>query len=179
MAIEPLCMKGHCSSIEESLFPIAESVLLRVYMPLIFSIFLLAWSEISMSLIVHFGNVLALFHSSSDWVKHIFCWFWANSWNTKRISSWILNLTWPVIVSLVAFPKWFLHHWSIFTFLYFIKLVGKTCHILGFNYSVYVVRSISLLSISEVFRYSRLVIEETWVDLFDSRLVLMGFSVFL
>ena len=152
-------------------------MLIRVNLPVIFSIFLFSWGKISMSFIVHFSNLGVLFHCSSDWVKHIFSTFTTYSWYSEWITARIIYSLWPVIVSLIGVTQGFFQLASIFIFFYIIEFVCKTCQVLSFNHSINMIRSISLLSIGKVIWHIFFIIKESWMDLLYTRLILSAFTI--
>ena len=178
LPFKPFRMQRHCSPIKKSLFTISKPMLIWIYMPVIFSIFLFSWSKVSMSFIVHLSDLGVLFHGSSHWVKHIFGTFTSNSWHSEWVLSWIFHSTWPVIVSLVRVTERLLRLWSILLLLDVIEFICQTSQVLGFYNSINVVWSICFLSVCIVPWDIRGIVEEAWVDLFDPRLVLSALSVF-
>ena len=177
LSLKPLCMQRHSSSIQQFLFPISEPMLIGVNLPVIFSIFLLSWSKIPMSFIVHFSYLRVLFHCSSHGIKHIFGTFTSNSGDSKWITWWIFYFLWPVIVSLIRMTQGFLQLASIFIFFYIIEFVCETCQVLGFNHSIHMIRSICFLSIGIVIGDLRPIIKESWVDLLYPRLILSALTI--
>ena len=152
-------------------------MLIRVNVPVIFSIFLLSWSKISMSFIVHFCYLRMLLHCPSNWIKYIFSTFTTYSWYSEWITARIIYSLWPVIVSLIWMTQRLFQLACIFIFLYVIKLVSKTCQILSFNHSINMIRSISFLSICKVIWHIFFIIKKSWMDLFYTRLILSAFTI--
>lgn len=98
----PLCMKGHSSTIFNSLLTISKYMGIWVEFPLIVSVFLFTWLKVTMGLLIHFlDSSIIILHSTSYWVDHIFGALKASWWHTKFHFT-IFGLGWPFVLSWVA-----------------------------------------------------------------------------
>ena len=146
--------------------------------PIVFSVSLFTWSKVSMSLSIHLSYILPLFFLSSHRIQYLLRTLRPNRRHPKWIIMLIINLLiWPVIVSLIALPQWFLHLTCVLVFLNLIELISKSCQVLCLNHCVNVVWSVGFLPIGKVVGDWLGIIDHAWMDLFDTWLVLETFSV--
>jgi len=97
-----LIMESLSGSIEDPLFSISKSMLSWFKLPVVISLFLLAWREVSMGLPVHsmscwiIGDV-----STAHGVQDVFGVFESRSWHTISHNATI-SLIWPIITSAIT-----------------------------------------------------------------------------
>lgn len=187
----PFCsfmVQGNGCSIELFLFSIPKPVGLLVERPLIVSFSLLTWSIVAMSFLVHLSNVCLLFlrpifviqqllGALTTYCRHSKCKVFS-SLHIFLIVSTSDGLR-PCILSLENLAEWFLELRSILGLLDVVESFSKTAQCLGLDHCGDMVATISLLAIGMTLIDLGLVIEHSWMDLFESWLVLKGLSVLL
>lgn len=175
--LKALVVDRHCCSVQQALFSISEPVLRGIQVPVIVSVLLLSGGEVAVGLSVHFGNICFLFLVSANGIEHLLCVLTANCGHSE--SELIrLGLTRPFVTPLITQTQRLLHLGSVLPLLDIVKLISKASHVLGLNNVVDVLRGIGFLAESVVVANIGLVINEAWVNLLNSRLVLETFPVF-
>ena len=103
--VDSLRLNGLSRSSKEPLLSITEGMgkniagsicNLRVILPVVVSLLLLTWTEISMSFLVHLGRFLLFLKTASHRIENILGWNTYSCCHTKRMS---FRLAWPFLVA--------------------------------------------------------------------------------
>ena len=145
-------MDGHSSPIQNGLLTIAESVVrladVLVSSPVVVSLLLLSWGKVTMGLLVHLGYLLSLLLVSVDRIEHILSILARNRGNSEL--ELLLNLPWPLVLSLITMAEGFLKLTGVFALLDVVELVSQAIQVLSLDHISHVLAAPRLLPVSEL-----------------------------